>query len=60
MQRLDRRALCLHGCRDSAGADVGVQSSAVLALDAAKVAIATERITGDLCRLIATSSRTPG
>ena len=60
VQRLDRRALCLHGRPDSAGADVGVQSSAVLALDGTQVAIATERITGDLCRLIATSSRAPG
>ena len=58
VQRLDRRALCRHGCLDAAGGDVAVQSSAVLALDGAKVAIATERITGDLCRLIATSSRT--
>ena len=40
--------------------DVAVQSSAVLALDGAKVAIATERITGDLCRLIATGSRALG
>ena len=53
-QRLDRRALCRHGCLDAAGGDVAVQSSAVLTLDGAKVAIATERITGDLCRLIAT------
>ena len=60
MQRLDRRALCRHGCLDAAGGDVAVQSSAVLALDGTKVAIATERITGDLCRLIATSSRAPG
>jgi len=60
VQRLDRRALCLHGCLHTAGGDVAVQSSAVLALDGAKVAIAAERITGSLCRLIATSSRTPG
>ncbi len=53
VQRLDRRARCLHGCLDTAGGDVGVQSSAVLALGGAKVAIAAERITGDLCRLIA-------
>ena len=60
VQRLDRRALYRHGCLDAAGGDVAVQSSAVLALDGAKVAIATERITGDLCRLIATGSRALG
>ena len=49
VQRLDRRALYRHGCLDAADGDVAVQSSAVLALDGAKVAIATERITGDLC-----------
>jgi hypothetical protein len=59
VQRLDRRALYRHGCLDAADGDV-VQSSAVLALDGAKVAIATERITGDLCRLIATGSRALG
>jgi hypothetical protein len=51
---------CWRHLLDTAVGDVGVQSSAVLALDGAKVAIATERITGDLCRLFATSSRTPG
>ena len=55
VQRLDRRALCRHGCLDSAGGDVAVDSSAVLALDGEKVAIATERITGEFCRLIASS-----
>jgi hypothetical protein len=53
VQRLDRRALCRHGCLDTAGGDVAVESSAVLALDGDKVAIATERITGEFCRLIA-------
>ena len=61
VQRLGlARALCRNGCLDAVGGDVAVQSSAVLALDGAKVAIATERITGDLCRLIATTSRAPG
>ena len=58
VQRVDRRAMCRHGCLDTAGGDVAVQSSAVLALDGVKVAIATERITGDLCRLIASSPDT--
>jgi hypothetical protein len=53
VQRVDRRALCRHGCLDTAGGDVAVESSAVLALDGVKVAIATERITGKFCRLIA-------
>jgi hypothetical protein len=53
MQRLDRRARCRPGCLDTAGGDVAVQSSAVLALDGVKVAIATERITGQFCQLIA-------
>ena len=34
------------GSRGTADGDVAVESSAVLALDGAKVAIATERITG--------------
>ena len=55
MQRLDRRTLCRHGCLDTAGGDVAVDSSAVLAVDGGKVAIATERITGDFCRLITSS-----
>jgi len=55
-QRLDRRALCRHGCLDTAGGDVAVESSAVLALDGVKVAIATERITGQFCQLIASNS----
>lgn len=55
VQRLDRRASCRYGCLDSAGGDVAVDSSAVLAVDGEKVAIATERITGDFCRLIASS-----
>jgi len=54
-QRQDRRALCRHSWVDTAGGDVVVESSAVLALDGAKVAIASERITGALCRLVATS-----
>ena len=54
-RRLDRRALCRHGCLDTADGDVAVQSSAVLALDSEKVAIATEWITADFCRLIASS-----
>ena len=58
MQRLDRRTLCRHGCLDTAGGDVAVDSSAVLAVDGDKVAIATERITGDFCRLIASSPDT--
>ena len=58
MQRLDRRTLCRHGCLDTAGGDVAVDSSAVLAVDGEKVAIATERITGEFCRLIASSSDT--
>jgi hypothetical protein len=53
MQRTDRRALCRHGCLDTAGGDVAVESSAVLTLDGVKVAIATERITGHFCQLIA-------
>jgi chorismate-pyruvate lyase len=52
MQRTDRRALCLTGCLNDAGTDVAVRSSAVLVLDGIKVAIATEKITGDFCRLI--------
>jgi hypothetical protein len=55
-QRLDRRALCRHGCPDTADGDVAVQSSAVLALDGVKIAIATERVTGQFCQLIASSS----
>ena len=55
VRRVDRRALCRHGCLDTAGGDVAVESSAVLALGGVKVAIATERITGDFCRLIASS-----
>jgi hypothetical protein len=55
VQRVDRRALCRHGSLDTAGGDVAVESSAVLALDGVKIAIATERITGDFCRLIASS-----
>ena len=58
VRRVDRRALCRHGCLDTAGGDVAVESSAVLALDGVKVAIATERITGDFCRLIASSPDT--
>ena len=58
VQRVDRRALCRHGCLDTAGGDVAVESSAVLALDGVKVAIATERITGSFCRLIASSPDT--
>ena len=57
VQRLDRRALCVHGCLDTAGGDVAVESSAVLALDGVKVAIATERITGQFCQLIAGGTR---
>jgi hypothetical protein len=53
VQRLDRRALCRHGSLDSADEDVAVDSSAVLALDGEKVAIATERITREFCCLIA-------
>jgi hypothetical protein len=55
--RLDRRALCRHGCPDTTGRDIAVQSSAVLALDGVKIAIATEQITGQFCQLIA--SRPP-
>lgn len=58
VQRVDRRALCRHGCLDTVGGDVAVESSAVLALGGEKVAIATERITGDFCRLIASSQDT--
>jgi hypothetical protein len=57
VQRLDRRALCRHGCLDTADGDVAVESSAVLALDGVKVAIATERFTGQFCQLIASHSR---
>jgi hypothetical protein len=57
-QRADRRALHRHGWLDTAGGDVAVESSAVLTLNGVKVAIATERITGDFCRLIATSTPT--
>ena len=53
VQRVDRRALCRYGCPDTVGGDVAVQSCAVLALDGERIAIATERITGDFCRLIA-------
>ena len=56
VRRVDRRALCSHGCLDTAGGNVAVQSSAVLALDGVKVAIATEQITGQFCQLIASSS----
>ena len=56
VRRVDRRALCSHGCLDTAGGNVAVQSSAVLALDGVKVAIATERITGQFCQLIASNS----
>jgi hypothetical protein len=56
VQRLDRRGLCRHGCLDDAGGDVAVESSAVLTLDGVKVAIATERITGQFCQLIASNS----
>jgi len=58
VQRVDRRALCRHGCLDAAGGDVAVESSAVLAIDGEKVAIATERITAAFCRLIASSPDT--
>ena len=57
VRRVDRRALCRHGCLDSAGGDVAIESSAVLALDGVKVAIATERITGQFCQLIAAGTR---
>ena len=53
VQRTDRRALTRRGCLDTAGGDVAVESSAVLVLDGEKVAIATERITGRFCQLIA-------
>jgi hypothetical protein len=56
VQRVDRRALCRHGHLDTAGGDVAVESSAVLALDGIKVAIATERITGQFCQLIASNA----
>jgi hypothetical protein len=56
VRRVDRRALCSHGCLDTAGGNVAVQSSAVLALDGIKVAIATEQITGQFCQLIASKS----
>jgi hypothetical protein len=56
VRRVDRRALCSHGCLDTAGGNVAVQSSAVLALDGVKVAIATEQITGQFCQLIASNS----
>jgi hypothetical protein len=56
VRRVDRRALCIHGCLDTAGGTVAVQSSAVLALDGVKVAIATEQITGQFCQLIASNS----
>jgi len=54
--RLDRRALCRHGCPDTTGRVIAVQSSAVLALDGVKIAIATEQITGQFCQLIASRS----
>jgi hypothetical protein len=50
-RRLDRRALCRGGCRDSAGKDVAVESLAVLAIGDTKVGITTERITGAFCRI---------
>lgn len=50
VQRLDRRALCRHGRPNS-----GVDASAVLVLNGRKVAIASERISGEFCRLIASS-----
>lgn len=56
VQRVDRRALCRHGYADTADGDVAVESSAVLALDGLKVAIATERITGQFCQLIASNA----
>ena len=56
MQRLDRRGLCRHGCLDTADGDVAVESSAMLALDGNRVAIATGQITGEFCRLIAANS----
>jgi hypothetical protein len=52
-RRLDRCALCRRGCQDSAGKDVAVESSAVLAIGDTEVAITTERITGKFCRLAA-------
>jgi len=58
VRRLDRRALCRRGCLDTAGGDVAVESSAVLALGGEKVAIAAERITENFCRLIASSPDT--
>jgi len=56
VQRVDRRALCRHGCPDTTGRVIAVQSSAVLALDGVKIAIATEQITGQFCQLIASRS----
>jgi hypothetical protein len=56
VRRVDRRTLCSHGCLDTAGGNVAVQSSAVLALDGIKVAIATEQITEQFCQLIASNS----
>jgi chorismate-pyruvate lyase len=53
MQRTDRRALRLTGALNDAGTDVAVKSSAVLVVNGVKVGIATEKITGDFCRLIA-------
>ena len=51
-----RAALCRHGYLDTTGGDVAVESSAVLALDGIKVAIATERITRQFCQLIASNA----
>jgi hypothetical protein len=53
VQRLDRRALCRHGCLDTVSGDVAVESSGVLVFDGDKVAIAAERISVEFCRLIA-------
>jgi hypothetical protein len=55
-RRLNPRALCRGGCRDSAGKDVAVESRAVLAIGDTKVGITTERITGAFCRLAAERS----
>lgn len=52
MQRTDRRALSLTGSLNDAGTDVAIKSSAVLVVNGVKVGIATEKITGDFCRLI--------
>src|SRR5262249_58451805 len=52
VQRVDRRALCRHGCIDTAGGAVAVESSAVLAFDGDRVAIANQRITGEVSPLI--------